>query len=405
MQKLKLGEYIEYTTTIDENRELKTNDAKWVCIQVPSDYESQIGTENKTVYLDVGDINFDGKIDNEDYIILAQYTATGPNADKLPYNKANWTPTDKQLLVMNCKQDNEYNINNINVDDAVYLYNYINDIGSVIDLGVAPYTIQVNAENYKTKNVGNLLIIDGHYDKTVNIPFNEFVTDGCAIHDKFFNYLFGMAIHKYSNTENITYLQKLLKEAFPEYSDDIVTFQTGVYTKKMRELLKKYQLQQVLCDKGDLNNDNKLTNADLVLMQNYITDSADYTKVYKYIEDPIENPLTPEEIEALDRDGDGKITAHDLMLIDAELSAVYSATLRTRADIDGNMYVDDFDYYLLDQVIQNGSVTYEDERGRTITTDLKKYKIPFQLGWLDVQTEKFLEFGVNDMGDISEVSK
>lgn len=336
---------------------------------------------------------------------MAQYTATGPNADKLPYNKANWTPTDKQLLVMNCKQDNEYNINNINVDDAVYLYNYINDIGSVIDLGVAPYTIQVNAENYKTKNVGNLLIIDGHYDKTVNIPFNEFVTDGWAIHDKFFNYLFGMAIHKYSNTENITYLQKLLKEAFPEYSDDIVTFQTGVYTKKMRELLKKYQLQQVLCDKGDLNNDNKLTNADLVLMQNYITDSADYTKVYKYIEDPIENPLTPEEIEALDRDGDGKITAHDLMLIDAELSAVYSATLRTRADIDGNMYVDDFDYYLLDQVIQNGSVTYEDERGRTITTDLKKYKIPFQLGWLDVQTEKFLEFGVNDMGDISEVSK
>ena len=338
-------------------------------------------------------------------MILAQYTAEGPHASDLPYNKANWTPTDKQLAVMNCRQDNEYHIKNINIDDAIYLYNYINGIGSIIDLGVTPYKIQVNADDYRTKNVGNLLIIEGHYDKKVNIPFDEFVTDGWAIHDKFFNYLFGMAIHKYSNTEDITYLQKLLKEAFPEYRDDTTAFQVGLYTDEMRDIMKKYQLQQMVCNKGDLNNDGVLNSADLILMQNYIEDSSDYTKVYKYIEDPLANPLTPEEIAELDRDGDLRLTNNDLRIIDSELSVIYSATLRDRADIDGSMYVDDFDYYLLEKVIQNGSVTYEDKRGRLITTDLKKYKIPFQLGWLDVQTEKLLEFNVNSGGYISEVSK
>ena len=174
-----------------------------------------LGMQDKTIYLDVGDINFDGKIDNEDYMLLAQYTATGPNADKLPYNKANWTPTDKQLAVMNCRRDNEWHIQNINIDDAIYLYNYINNIGGIIDLGVTPYTVKANVSYEVTKNVSNLLIIEGHYDDTVNIPFLEFTKNDWAIHDKFFNYLFGMAIHKYSNTENISYLQKLLKEAYP----------------------------------------------------------------------------------------------------------------------------------------------------------------------------------------------
>ncbi len=364
-----------------------------------------LGMQDKTIYLDVGDINFDGKIDNEDYMLLAQYTATGPNADKLPYNKANWTPTDKQLAVMNCRRDNEWHIQNINIDDAIYLYNYINNIGGIIDLGVTPYTVKANVSYEVTKNVSNLLIIEGHYDDTVNIPFLEFTKNDWAIHDKFFNYLFGMAIHKYSNTENISYLQKLLKEAYPMYYDDTATFQVGIYTDNMKNIMKDYQVKQLNYTVGDLNNDNKLTVADLTLLRNYLDDSADYTTVYKYLLDPILYPLTEDEIKRLDQDGDNFLTTNDLNILNNKLSQKYSATLRSRADIDGNGLVEEFDYTLLSEIIDKGYAVYIDKYGNEIYKDLKNYTIPFQLGWMDVQTERILEYDVNGLGNISEVSK
>ena len=140
-------------------------------------------------------------------------------------------------------------------------------------------------------------------------------------------------------------------------------------------------------------------------MRNYIDDSADYTLVYKYLQDPESNPLTPEEIARLDQDGDGVITENDLIIIGNNIGKLYSATLRSRADIDNNGYVDDFDYYLLETVINNGSVTYIDNRGKEIYLDLRNYIIPFQLGWFDVQTEAILEYDVNSDGNISEVTK
>lgn len=369
------------------------------------DYSNVAGTKEKTVYLEVGDINFDGKIDNEDYMLLAQYTATGAGAEKLPYNKANWTPTDKQLAVMNCRADTEWHRQNINVDDAVYLYNYINGIGGIVDLGMTPYKIRANNAYEKDKNVSNLLIIEGHYDKSVNIPFLEFTQDDWAIHDKFFNYLFGMAIHKYSNTEDITYLQKLLKEAYPQFKDDTEAFQVGIYTDKMRDIMKTYQTSQLSYTKGDLNNDNRVDNADVILMRAFVDDASDYNKVYKYLLDPIANPLTPEEVEKLDQDGDNFITENDLKILNAKLNSKYSLTLRDRADIDGNELVEEFDYELLSTIVEQGYVIYRDIYGREIYKDLKNYVIPFQLGWLDVQTESILEYDVNDMGNISEVSK
>lgn len=363
--------------------------------------------------LEVGDINFDGKIDMEDYNILAQYTAEGAGADKLPLNKANWQPTEKQLAVMNCRTDTEWHRQNINVDDAVMLYNYINNIGGVSDLGLTPWKINTNDYYTEDKNVRNLLIIDGHYDHSINIPFSEFTTDPWIIHDKFFNYLFGMAIHKYSNSEDITYVQKLLSEVYSESYYDDNFFTVGTFTDDMRQKLKAYQGNQIYYTTGDLNKDNKIDENDVTIMRQYVDDCADYTKVCKYLIDPISYPLTKEEILSLDRDEDEMITENDKKIMENELNKIYAPTLRDRADIDGNELVEEIDYKYLSEIVEKGNTYIERQvkkpDGSYVTTyqycDLKNYNITFQLGWLDVQTEALLEFNINNYGDISEVTK
>lgn len=345
----------------------------------------------------------------EDYNILAQYTAEGAGADKLPLNKANWTPTTKQLAVMNCRTDTEWHRQNINVDDAVMLYNYINNIGGITDLGLTPWTVNTNDYYTEDKNVRNLLIIDGHYDHSVNIPFSEFTTDPWIVHDKFFNYLFGMAVHKYSNSEDITYTQKLLEA----YYNDNNSFVIGTFTDDMRQKLKAYQGNQIYYTTGDLNKDNRVDEKDLTIMRKYVDDSVDYNKVCKYLIDPLVYPLTKDEITALDKDEDGVITENDKKLIEAELNKTYAPTLRDRADIDGNELVEELDYKYLKDIVEKGSTYIEKQvkkpDGSYVTTmqycDLKNYNITFQLGWLDVQTEALMEFSINGYGNISEVTK
>ena len=381
-------------------------DAHWLCIQCPADYNNIVGRNKKTIMLEVGDINFDGKIDNEDYTLLAQYTATGAGATDLPYNKANWTPTDKQLLVMNCRTDTEWHRQEINVDDAVYLYDYINGIGGIMDLGLVPYEIEVAKPSTISKNVSNLLIIEGHYNRNINIPFNEFTTDDWAIHEKFFNYLLDMGVHKYSNSEDITYIQKLLKEVYPEslYGPNEY-FMVGDYNTFMRDKMKDYQESKINFTIGDLNKDNKLDSYDVDILRQYVDDSADYTLVSKYLADPEKNPLTPEQILQLDQDGDGIITENDKKILNDKLNQKYSPTVRSRADINNDGIVDETDYLLLKEIVENGYAYILDSLGNLIYIDLRNYDITFQLGWLDVQTEAILEYDVNIDGKISEVSK
>ena len=314
---------------------------------------------------------------------------------------------------MNCRTDTEWHRERINVDDAVILYQYINNQGGITDLGLIPWKVNTNDYYNEDKNVKNLLIIDGHYEASINIPFNEFTTDPWSIHDKFFNYLFGMTIHKYSNSEDITYVQKLLREVYPESIYDDNYFITGTYTDSMKQKLKNYQANKIHYTTGDLNKDNKVDNRDLEIMRQYVDDSADYTKVCKYLIDPIQYPLTPTEIAELDRDGDGYITEADKKIMEAELNKIYSPTLRDRADIDGNELVEEIDYRYLSDIVNNG-YTYIERKtkkadGTIVITmqycDLKNYDITFQLGWLDVQTEAILEFDVNSYGEVSEVTK
>lgn len=382
---LKPGESIQYTTTTSDLG-LNTN-AEYVLIQVPSNYEQLTNGGQVTVPLDVGDINFDGKIDLLDYYMLAEYTATGPGADRLPHNKANWTPSAKQLAVMNIDTDSA----DINTQDAIKLYKYIKGDGSVPPLGFIYYTYNDPEVEPNANNVSNLLIIDGHYNKEVNIPFKEFTTNDWIVHEKFYNYLLNMAIHPYSNSEDITYLQKLLKEIYPDFAYNKSYFYNGIYNENIRNMVKEYQKSFTNYTIGDLNLDGKLDQIDLDLLQPLIVDYQDIYLLQSYLDNQTE--LTPEDYIRLDVDHNGIVDGKDLEILLEQINTKYTKLFLERADINNDGLYTQADYIALQNEV-NG-----------LTSNLQNYTIPFILGYLDVETEARLELDANPYGYISEVSK
>lgn len=343
---LHAGEGYQYTTT--SKADGTGYDANWVCIQVPSNYGNLEGEKIVTETVEVGDINKDGKINMQDYHLLAAYTSTGPGSEKL-----HWEANNYQLIAMDCNGDGV-----IDNKDTLRLKDYLD--GKIASLGLAPYTYEIPSEYEEGDNVSNLLIIDGHYDNYVNIPFWDFIEDDWVIHEKFFNYLLGMAIHNYSDSTNITYLQELLKEYYPEHSADPNFFYPGYYNDKMRKLVLDYQKSKISYTKGDLNRDNKLTQEDLDIFR-------------AYLDDP-------------------QHTLYEQGLADED-STLLSDTQKERADVNRDNLRNELDYKIIES----------DVKGET--ENLKNYDIQFNLGWLDVQTENLLEQDVNSNGKISEVSK
>lgn len=382
---LKPGEYVEYTTT--SSAEGLNSNAEYVLIQVPSNYEQLTNGGEVTVTLDVGDINFDGKIDLLDYYMLAEYTATGPGAETLPHNKVNWTPTSKQLAVMNIDTDSA----EINTQDAIKLYKYIKGDGSVPPLGFVYYTYNDPEVEPTSNNVSNLLIIDGHYDKEINIPFADFVKDDWIVHEKFYNYLLNMAIHPYSDSENITYLQKLLKEIYPTLAYNKSYFYNGIYNDNIRNLVREYQKTFTNYTVGDLNLDGKINQTDLDLLQPLIDDYKDIYLLQDYLDN--KTSLTPEEYTRLDVDHNGVVDGRDLEILLEQINTKYSEIFLERADINNDGFYNQEDYIALQNEV-NG-----------LTNNLQNYTIPFILGYLDVETEAKLELDANPNGEISEVSK
>lgn len=348
---LKPGEGFQYTVSSKEDGFYNGN---WVCIQVPSNYGDLTGATDKTVILEVGDINFDGRIDMQDYTLLARYTAEGPGSEEL-----HWKASSKQKAVMDINKNGK-----INVEDAQILYKFIQGDPEYPSLGLTSFTYSVPSDYGEGDNVNNLLIIDGHYDNSVNIPFSEFTSDDWVIHEKFFNYLLGMAIHEYSNSENITYLQKLLKEIYPEHTYDKSFFYPGNYSDNMKNIVKDYQRSKVSYTLGDLNRDGRINELDLKLLKNYLDEKAEYFK-----EHPEETPN------------------------DKYPTKVFSDVQRQRADVNTDGVIDDKDYAMLEQQV-NGEIS-----------TLDKYDITYILGWCDVQTENLLETLINISENISEVSK
>lgn len=376
---LKAGEGYQYTCSSSELG--NGYDAQWLCIQCPSNYDDLFNSTQKSLILEMGDINFDGRIDLQDYTLLARYTAEGPGSEEM-----HWEATPKQQAVMDMNKDGK-----INVEDAQILYKYINNDPTYPSLGTTVFTYDEPSNSDVIANVSNLLIIQGHYDKSINIPFSDFIQDDWIIHEKFFNYLLNMAIHKYSDSQNITYLQQLMKEYYPEHSYDDSFFYPGVYSDNMKNLMKDYQLTKAYYTLGDINRDNKLDKVDLQLLREYLDDATDYNLIIDYLAGKVE--LTEEEKTRLDVNHDGEVNIEDEKILQKELDDKYSLTFRNRADVNEDGYINELDYTILENEVTGK------------TNNLKQFNIPFMLGWCDVQTEALFETDFNYSENISEVSK
>lgn len=430
------GESYQYQAS---GSETGTYDAHWVCIQCPSSHGDLSGTTAKSITGEIGDINFDGKIDMEDYKLAAYYTAEGNPQQVAEYH---WEATPRQIMAMDVDKDGK-----VTTQDAVAIYDFINGTYPGISLGLYEYSYDVPSDYADLDNVSNLLIIDGWWDKDVGIPFLEFAQgDGWIIHHKFFNYLLNMAVTNYSNSESISFVQSMLKEYYPytNYGTDFL--HVGNYTKTMKDMVKEYQRTKIEYTYGDLDRDGKLTEKDLKILREYlyglndlelntpitlkelrdyldgvntslsyeklqwadvnqdgVINEKDYQllliykgdktlamKVEKYLKK--EETLTPDEMELADMDKDGEVTENDLEILNSyprDLGGIQ----RTHADINHNGIIDTSCYYTLKANIEGKS------------DSLTTYLIPFSLGWYDMDTEFYMEQEFNAYEMISEVSK
>lgn len=317
------GESYVYTTSkagTNPDTGVTNMDTRNLVIQCPSDMGVISGSTEVTIPLQTGDINFDGRIDNLDKKMLADYIS-GINTNL----------TDKQKVACDLNGDGK-----IDRKDMDMLIEYLN--GDRPFLRVTNYTYNAPSEYSEGNNISSLLVVYGEYDKNLNIPYGAFTTNPWIVHDKFTNYLLGMAITPYSDSENITYVQELLKLQFPEYQDN---FQIGCFNNTMKELTLKYQDSKYTPIRGDLNGDGKIDNIDLNILQSYI---------------------------------DGKTELSD--------------RVKLLADVNNDTVVDEKDVELLKKQISGE------------TNELISYEIPFALGYVDVQTEAMLLRDLQGVGVI-----
>lgn len=427
------GDHYEYQASGSDTGSYSAN---WICIQCPSSYGNLSGTSKQTITLELGDVNFDGKVDMEDYKLIAYYTATGANAEQY-----HWEATPKQKAAMDIYKDGK-----IDTRCAQAVWDYIHGTWGGVNLGLNEFTCDVASDYGDMDNVSNLLIIDGWYDKEVGIPFLEFAQgDGWIIHEKFFNYLLNMAVTKYSNSESITFVQEMLKNYYSHTFFGTDFLKVGIYNEPMRELLKEYQNEHVEYTFGDLDLDGKLTEKDLVIMREYIYSFSDedartpitLADLRNYLDNGI--TLTTLQQKWADVNRDGIINEEDYQLLriykgDKELATKVEQYLKKEysltpdefklADMNKDNIVDEEDlkklqsyprvlngrqlehaYIKHDKVIDTECYDILESNVNGTSDNLRIYQIPFALGWYDVQTEYYMESEYNMEELISEVSK
>ena len=138
-------------------------------------------------------------------------------------------------------------------------------------------------------------------------------------------------------------------------------FYPGVYSDKMKEIVKQFQIAHYDYYYGDLNKDNKIDNVDLQILREYLDDPQ-----HK------QHELDPDAYEDSD---------------------LLSPIQKLRADMNRDNYVNETDYEILASMVEDPTLT------------IRNYHVSYNLGYIDVQTEALLEQEYNTYGNISEVSK
>lgn len=201
----------------------KDSNCTYLLVQMP--FKKNLLNSSKTKKIKLGDINLDGVIsineddENSDYMLLKKYVNAITKGKDLPF-----TLSGPALIAANLNKDVDINGNPIiDASDLNIFENRIHEfkvMGTPIDFGETTYEYKIDLDE---SDYDKLLVIYGDVsigndeNNILNIPIKEYQSNPWLIHDKFLPFILGSAIHKYSDIEDILWLQNKVREFIPSY--------------------------------------------------------------------------------------------------------------------------------------------------------------------------------------------
>lgn len=197
------GDYFYYE--VPENSK-----ATYLVIQLPYRDDLTVAA-NETVSVMLGDINQDGIIDSLDVSILNSYVSA---------LEANQTPPvsleGNALIAANVTRNVDLDGNPIISRDDVTILEQAVESGNTDNLGTYEYQQSRIISQFE---LDRLLIMSGELakDDNLNIPVSTFWTEPWAVHSEFVEYFLGRVIHKYSDVNDIAWLQHNIQKIYTNY--------------------------------------------------------------------------------------------------------------------------------------------------------------------------------------------
>lgn len=216
--------------------------SKYMLIQIPMNRILN-ATLEFNIDIKLGDVNLDGNVTQEDVDMLAYYlTLPDYSSDPTELTKGKYF-NKAQFYAANLEyQSPDPGIGNITYTDLDLLTKYVNGEIEYIrinpDTGYPQYTRSYLAQidNSKVRYANIICVTKGAFTDQ-NFPAKEFSDAHWAIHDTFIDYLLQIPITKYSDEEDIAYIQDKLTDLTTPYNIGI----RGIYQDCLINFIKDYQ--------------------------------------------------------------------------------------------------------------------------------------------------------------------
>ena len=249
------------------------SECTYLVIQMP--YQNNlISPSSQKITIKLGDINQDGRIDfdinnpQSDYMILKNYVENRDDVNTP-------TLTGASLVAANINKDIDINGNPVVDESDLKIFEArikaFQNNGIAIDFGETIYEKEIDLTE---SDYDRLLVIygnieEGNSNNELNIPIEDYQTNPWSIHDCFLPYIYGSAIHTYSDSRDIEWLQKLIMKFQPRYEglrwgyyDNADSFISNDYI-KWNETKAKYEYFVNGLYTGYILSSNDIYNADL----------------------------------------------------------------------------------------------------------------------------------------------
>lgn len=219
---VKSGSWDYYEIPEDSN-------ARYLLVQMPY-REDLISHETEITKILLGDVNLDGVVDQSDVDMLNEYVTLIEEGKVVtqPFN-------EKQLIAANVTRNVDIEGKPvISREDVTYLQIAVTNGDS---LGTVEYT---NAARVPSSEKDRLLVMSGEQalQDELNVPVNLFSVEPWAVHSKFIEYFLGRVIHKYSDIEDISWLQENIRHIYSQYGNNSIGTYDEVETYSINENIK-----------------------------------------------------------------------------------------------------------------------------------------------------------------------